>query len=320
MLPARRRVRLGRVLRLAATGLVLAFAAAAAAFVWSYYVTAPWTRDGQVRVQVASVAPQVSGQIVELRVTDNQTVRQGDILYRIDPFDYEVAIASAEAELKNREADLQVKRTQAQRREQLTTLSTSVEEKQQYEGTAKIAEAALDSAKAQLSQAKINLARTQVRSPVNGRVTNLLLRNGDYATKGSVNIAVIDTDSFWIDGYFEETKMAHVQVGDRAEAVLMGFSESLRGTVESITLGISTANAAPSTQGLPSVNPVYTWVRLAQRVPVRIRIDHVPEGITLVAGMTCTVSLGDAGARGREWLVATWNRLRDPGRGGGAAR
>nr|WP_236961018.1 HlyD family secretion protein [Methylobacterium durans] len=318
MLPARRRVRLGRVLRLAATGLVLAFAAAAAAFVWSYYVTAPWTRDGQVRVQVASVAPQVSGQIVELRVTDNQTVRQGDVLYRIDPFDYEVAIASAEAELKNREADLQVKRTQAQRREQLTTLSTSIEEKQQYEGTAKIAEAALDSAKAQLSQAKINLARTQVRSPVNGRVTNLLLRDGDYATKGSVNIAVIDTDSFWIDGYFEETKMAHVQVGDRAEAVLMGFSESLRGTVESITLGISTANAAPSTQGLPSVNPVYTWVRLAQRVPVRIRIDHVPQGITLVAGMTCTVSLGDAGARGREWLVATWNRLRDPGRGSAA--
>ncbi|WP_132253237.1 efflux RND transporter periplasmic adaptor subunit [Methylobacterium segetis] len=314
ILPARRRVRLGRILRLVATALVLVLAAAAAAFVWSYYVTAPWTRDGQVRVQVASVAPQVSGQIVELRVTDNQTVRQGDILYRIDPFDYEVAIASAEAELKNREADLQVKRTQAQRREQLTTLSTSVEEKQQYEGTAKIAEAALDSAKAQLSQAKINLARTEVRSPVNGRVTNLLLRNGDYATKGTVNVAVIDTDSFWIDGYFEETKMPHIRVGDRAEAVLMGFGESLRGTVESVTLGISTANAAPSTQGLPSVNPVYTWVRLAQRVPVRIRIDHVPEGITLVAGMTCTVSLGEAGLRGRDWLLTAWARLRDQGR------
>lgn len=319
MLPARRRLRLGRILRLAATGVILACAAAAAAFVWSYYVTAPWTRDGQVRVQVASVAPQVSGQIVELRVTDNQTVRKGDVLYRIDPFDFEVAIASAEAEMKNREADLQVKRTQAQRREQLTTLSTSIEEKQQFEGTAKIAEAALDSAKAQLAQARINLERTRVRAPVNGRVTNLLLRTGDYATKGTVNVAVIDTDSFWIDGYFEETKMAHVRVGDRAEAVLMGFGDIVRGTVESITLGISTANAAPSTQGLPSVNPVYTWVRLAQRVPVRIRIDHVPEGVTLVAGMTCTVSLGEAGARGRDWLLVAWNRLRGGGAGAGAA-
>ncbi|WP_336489074.1 HlyD family secretion protein [Methylobacterium nigriterrae] len=309
MLPARRRLRAGRILRLLATVLILACSVAAAAFVWSFYVTAPWTRDGQVRVQVASVAPQVSGQLVELRVADNQTVRRGDVLYKIDPFDYEVAIASAEAELKNREADLQVKQTQAARREALTTLSTSVEERQQYEGTAKIAEAALQSAKAQLAQAKINLERTEVRSPVNGRVTNLLLRNGDYATRGSVNIAVIDTDSFWIDGYFEETKMAHIHVGDPAEVALIGFDPPIRGTVESITLGISTPNATPSTQGLPSVNPVYTWVRLAQRVPVRIRIDAVPDGITLVAGMTCTVSVGQPGAHRQDWLMAMRRRL-----------
>jgi multidrug resistance efflux pump len=298
-----------RILRLFATGLILACAFVAAALVWQFYVTAPWTRDGRVRVQVASVAPQVSGQIVELRVTDNQAVNKGDVLYVIDPFDFDVAIASAQAEMDNREADLQVKRTQAARREALTTLSTSVEEKQQFAGTAKIAEAALASAKAQLSQAKINRTRTEVRAPVNGRVTNLLLRVGDYATTGTVNIAVIDTDSFWIDGYFEETKMAHIHVGDTVSAQLLGYDPIIRGRVESITLGISIANAAPSTQGLPSVDPVYTWVRLAQRVPVRVRIEGVPAGVTLVAGMTATVSVGEPGVHGRNWWAALRQRV-----------
>ncbi|GJD56908.1 efflux RND transporter periplasmic adaptor subunit [Methylobacterium dankookense] len=278
-----------RILRLAATGLVLVVALAAAAVVWRFYVAAPWTRDGRVRVQVAGVAPQVSGQIVDLKVADNQAVKRGDVLYVIEAFDFEVAVTQAEAEVKNREADLQVKNAQSVRRQELSTVSTSVEEKQQFAGTAKIAEAALETAKAQLAQARVNLQRTTVRAPVNGRVTNLLLRVGDYASQGSVNVRVIDTDSFWIDGYFEETKMAAIHVGDPAEMALMGYDAPLRGTVESITLGIATANAAPSTQGLPNVDPVYTWVRLAQRVPVRIRIDHVPDGVPLVAGMTATV-------------------------------
>ncbi|WP_019903938.1 efflux RND transporter periplasmic adaptor subunit [Methylobacterium sp. 77] len=305
--PSLARRRLWRVLRLLATVVILACAGVAAALVWQFYVTAPWTRDGRVRVQVASVAPQVSGQIVELRVTDNQNVAKGDVLYVIDPVDFDIAIATAQAELENREADLQVKRTQAARREALTTLSTSVEEKQQYAGTAKIAEAALASAKAQLNQAQVNRRRTEVRSPVNGRVTNLLLRAGDYATAGTVNVAVIDTDSFWIDGYFEETKMAHIHVGDTAKTELLGYAPLIDGTVESITLGISNANASPSTQGLPNVDPVYTWVRLAQRIPVRIRIDRVPKGVTLVAGMNATVSVGEPGAHGG----TLWRSLRD---------
>lgn len=305
----RRRARRGRVLRLAATTVIVVCAALAAWLVWQFYVTAPWTRDGRVRVQVASIAPQVSGQITELRVVDNQAVKKGDVLYVIDPADFEVSIASAQAEMENREADLAVKRTQAARREALTTLSTSVEEKQQYAGTAKIAEAALAAAKAQLAQAKINLGRTQVRSPVNGRVTNLLLRVGDYATTGTVNIAVIDTDSFWIDGYFEETKMAHIHVGDPVSAELLGYDPLVRGRVESITLGISIANAAPSTQGLPSVDPVYTWVRLAQRVPVRIRIEAVPPGVTLVAGMTATLSVGEPGRHRSDWLMRLRQRF-----------
>ncbi|KQO53620.1 MULTISPECIES: efflux RND transporter periplasmic adaptor subunit [unclassified Methylobacterium] len=305
--PSLARRRWWRVVRLLATVVILACACLAAALVWQFYVTAPWTRDGRVRVQVASVAPQVSGQIVDLRVADNQNVAKGDVLYVIDPVDFDISIATAQAELENREADLQVKRTQAARREALSTLSTSVEEKQQYAGTAKIAEAALASAKAQLHQARVNRGRTEVRSPVNGRVTNLLLRAGDYATAGTVNVAVIDTDSFWIDGYFEETKLAHIRVGDVARAELLGYSALIDGRVESITLGISNANASPSTQGLPNVDPVYTWVRLAQRVPVRIRIERVPDGVTLVAGMNATVSVGEPGAHGG----AFWKTLRD---------
>lgn len=304
-----RRGRAAKVFRLAATGAILLAAIVAAAFVWEFYVAAPWTRDGTVRVQVANIAPQVAGQIVEVRVQDNQTVRKGDVLYVIDPVDFEVAVTSADAEVKNREADLQVKNAQSARRQALTTVSTSIEEKQQFAGAAKIAEASLESAQAQLRQAKVNLERTQVKSTVNGRVTNLLMRVGDYARSGTSNISVVDTDSYWIDGYFEETKMANIRVGASADIALMGFTPHLRGTVASVTLGISADNAAPSTQGLPSVNPVYTWVRLAQRVPVRVRIDYVPPDVPLVAGMTATVVVGDGRAPTPTWFMNLRDRL-----------
>jgi multidrug resistance efflux pump len=149
-------------------------------------------------------------------------------------------------------------------------------------------------------------------STVNGYVTNRLMRVGDYAHAGTNNISVIDADSYWIDGYFEETKMANVCVGDRAEAVLMGYRDPIVGRVQSVTRGISVSNAAPSTQGLPNVDPVYTWVRLAQRVPVRIRITDVPAGIPLVSGMTATVTI--RGTEPREnggWLRQRFASLAD---------
>jgi multidrug resistance efflux pump len=176
----------------------------------------------------------------------------------------------------------------------LSDLATTPEEQQVFAGNATQAQAAFDAAQQQVAQADINLKRTQVRSPVNGYVTNLLMPVGDYARAGSTNLSVIDADSYWIDGYFEETKMAHVCVGNGAEAVLMGYRDPILGRVESVTRGISVPNAAPSTQGLPSVDPVYTWVRLAQRVPVRLRITDVPPGVPLVSGMTVTVMIRDA--------------------------
>ena len=271
--------------------LIVVLAVLAALVIWDFYVTAPWTRDGRVRVQVAGVAPQVSGQITEIRVVDNQYVRQGDVLYVIDPFDFQVTLDTAKAQLRQAAADLQVKRLQAERRQHLSDLATTPEEQQLFVGNAVQAQAIFDAAQQQVARADINLKRTQVRSPVNGYVTNLLLRVGDFANTGTTNISVIDADSYWIDGYFEETKMAHVCIGDRAEAALMGYRDPIVGRVETVTRGISVSNAAPSTQGLPSVDPVYTWVRLAQRVPVRIRITDVPPGVPLVSGMTATVTI-----------------------------
>lgn len=273
---------------------------------WDYYVTAPWTRDGRVRVQVASVAPEVSGRITELLVGDNQYVRRGDVLYVIDPFDFEVASHVAKAQVQQRAADLQVKEVQSERRQRLSDLATSPEQQQSFAGSAVQAKAAFEAAQQQEAQAEINLRRTQVRSPVNGYVTNLQMRVGDYAHQGSVNISTIDTDSYWIDGYFEETKLARVCIGDRVEAKLMGYAQPILGHVVSVTRGIGVSDAAAGTQGLPNVNPVFTWVRLAQRVPVRIAIDQVPSGVPLVSGLSATVTIKEdaagASAQSSSWL------------------
>src|SRR6516164_8251416 len=299
--PARRWI-LAAAKQLATLGAIL-LALLMALVTWDYYLTAPWTRDGRVRVQVASVAPQVSGQITELRVGDNQFVHKGDVLYVIDPFDFEVALRSDQALLQQKAADLQVKQVQSERRQHLTTLATTREEQQTFAGAAVEAKAAFEDAQQQVAQAEINLRRTQVRSPVNGYVTNLLMRVGDFAHEGSTNLSVIDTDSYWLDGYFEETKLARICIGDRVEAKLMGYAQPILGHVATVTRGIGVSDAAGGTQGLPNVNPVFTWVRLAQRVPVRIAIDSVPPGIPLVSGMSTTLTIEDAGAADdRPWL------------------
>jgi multidrug resistance efflux pump len=298
--------------------IVLVFVAVVMALVtWDYYVTAPWTRDGNVRVQVASVAPQVSGQIIELRVADNQYVHKGDVLYVIDPFDFDVALRSDKAQEQQKAADLQVKELASERRQRLSGLATTPEEQQKFAGDAVQAKGAFEAAQEQVAQAEINLRRTRVRSPVNGYVTNLQMRVGDYAHAGSANISVIDADSYWIDGYFEETKLARACIGDRIEAKLMGYAQPVLGHVASVARGINVSDAAAGVQGLPNVNPVFTWVRLAQRVPVHVAIDHVPPGMPLVSGLTATVTIEEEAAGGdhRSWprraVAAVATRLSD---------
>src|SRR5260370_33844799 len=205
-LKTRRRSAL-KVLRYVATGVLVVAALVAARHGWLTYMASPWTRNGMVRVQVANVAPQISGQIVEVQISDKQHVHKGDVLYVIEKFDFEVALDNAKATILNREADLAVKKAQNARRAALTTLSTSIEEKQVFDGNAKMAEAALASAKAALAQAEINLQRTEGRSPVDGYVTNPLMRVGDLARPGPPNRPGTERLSYGIDPYFEETKL-----------------------------------------------------------------------------------------------------------------
>ena len=258
---------------------------------WDTYMGAPWTRDGTVRVYVVTMAPQVAGQIVQLPVADNQFVHKDDLLMVIDPTNYKISVSLAEAALQQAQVSAQNAERESRRRQELTSLAVTTEEKQTFESTALAAQAQVHQAQANLDQAKVNLQRTEIRSPVNGWVTNLLAQLGDYAIVGQNKISVVDADSFWIDGYFEETNLDRIQVGDPASVKLMGYSQIVRGHVGSIARGINVANAQPDQQGLAAVNPIFTWVRLAQRIPVRIHIDHVPEGVVLAAGMTASVQI-----------------------------
>jgi RND family efflux transporter MFP subunit len=258
---------------------------------WDAYVAAPWTRDGTVRAYVVTMAPEVSGRIVSLPVADNQFVRKDDVLMTIDPTDYTIAVGQAQAALEQARASAENAEHEAQRRARLTDLETSQEEAQTYATNAVAAAANQRQAEANLAHARVNLERTSIRSPVNGWVTNLLAQTGDYATAGQNMISVVNADSFWVDGYFEETAIAAIHAGDRAEIKLLGHPQVLRGHVDSIARAISVNNAQPNAQGVATVNPIFTWVRLAQRIPVRIHIDEVPNGITLAAGMTATVQI-----------------------------
>ncbi len=286
-LPARRRRALPLLITLAAVALAVWLGWA----MWEAYVAAPWTRDGTVRAYVVTIAPQIAGEIVALPVTDNQFVHKGDLLMVIDPTNYRIAVSLAQAAVQQAQANAENTAREARRREALTTLSTTIEEKQTFESNAVATQASYQQAVANLNQARVNLARTESRSPVNGYVTNLLAQQGDYATVGQNLISLVDADSFWVDGYFEETNLDAIQVGDPATVKLMGYRRIVRGHVSSVSRAISVANAQPSGEGLAAVNPIFTWVRLAQRIPVRIHIDHVPPGVVLVAGMTATVEI-----------------------------
>jgi multidrug resistance efflux pump len=213
------------------------------------------------------------------------------LLMVIDPRDYRIAVSRTEAAVQQAGANARNAEIQSQRRQKLNQLAVTIEEQQTYATTAVATQAQYQQAQANRDQARVNLERTQVRSPVNGWVTNLLAQLGDYANVGQNIISVVDADSFWVDGYFEEINLGSIHEGDPAEIKLMGYSQIVRGHVGSIARGINVPNAQANQQGLASVNLIFTWVRLAQRIPVRIHIDEVPGGVVLAAGMTATAQI-----------------------------
>jgi multidrug resistance efflux pump len=290
--------------RFALTGLVAVIALWAAYKLGDYYFEAPWTRDGHVRADVVPVASDVSGFVTEVLVKDNQQVQRGDVLFRIDRARYEIALKQAEAVLLGKGATLEQANADLKRYSALTPgVVVSKQRMDQVIATQGSAQAAHDQAAADLALAKLNLERSEVRASVNGVVTNMELRPGTYLTPGKGVMALLDSDTLHVQGYFEETKLPRIHLGDAANVRLMGGHHTLRGRVESIAAGIEDRDRSAGATLLANVNPTFNWVRLAQRVPVRVALDQPAERNELVAGATATVEvLGStvhSGAQGR---------------------
>jgi multidrug resistance efflux pump len=263
----------------------------------NYYLYSPWTRDARVRANVATVAPDISGWVDDIRVRDNQFVHKGDVLFVIDQERFRLALADAEATLAARHAQYLMLLEQYERRSKLTPgYSVTVETLDNARRQSETAAANYQQAIASRDTAALNLKRTEVRASVNGFITNLNLAKGTYASQGKPVMALIDSDSYRIGAYFEETKIPHIKPGASAEIYLMDGSPALQGTVSGISMGITDQDNKDGPELLSSVNPSFTWVRLAQRIPVRIHITHVPPGVLISAGMTCTVVIKEGAA------------------------
>jgi multidrug resistance efflux pump len=311
------------LIRIATTLIVVVIALVLMHAIWDRYMYSPWTRDGRVRANVINLSTDVSGIVKEVRVKDNEWVHKGDVLYVLDPDRFVFALQQADADVARAQAqllqseslshasqyELKMRKDQAERREKLSADVVSEEmrsdyawQSQQSQSTLDAARAAYAAAEASLKEAlvrretaRLDLERSSVRAPTDGYITNLNLFPGDFATAGVARMAMIDSHSFWVYGYFEETKIQGVRVGDHAVVRLLGAKVDIEGHVDSIASGIvDRDNPTGQSELLANVDPVFTWIRLAQRVPVRVHLDSVPRGIHLAMGMTCTVTLDSA--------------------------
>ncbi len=283
---------MGKLLRVGITLGVVVIAVLAGFWVWNHYLYAPWTRDGRVQADIITIAPDVSGWVTGLAVTNNQAVKKGDTLFTIDDTRYEAALREAEAQVAQKRSAWELAKHQYRRREQLTgRRAISEEDLESYRIRADAARASYQLAQAELTSAKIDLKRTMVVAPDDGTVSNLHLRQGNYVSRGAAVLSLIKRDSFYVTGYFEETKLRQVHVGQEARLKLMSGGPPLTGKVVSIARGIANTNTSSDSQMLPQVQQAFNWVRLAQRIPVDIALDPIPDGVRLSAGMTVSIYL-----------------------------
>jgi RND family efflux transporter MFP subunit len=271
------------------TGLVM-FGAMGAAIVslWMRYQVEPVTRDGKVRADTVAIAPDVAGLVSETLVHDNQQVRRGQVLFVIDQARYRLALAQAEGQLRSQQVALAQAEREDRRNRAMTDVvaAEAIEEGRAHVDTLRAAVVQAVSAR---DLARVNLTRTQVRAPVDGTVTNLNLQPGLWLAAGKPALALVYDRSLRVEGYFEETKLPAVRVGDPVAVTIMGVADEVTGHVESIADGVEDRERSGSDAQLANVNPSFTWVRLAQRIPVRIAIDRVPPGVQLLSGQTATV-------------------------------
>jgi RND family efflux transporter MFP subunit len=292
-------VSVSKLFRFLITALLLGAAVWMGRSAWDHYMESAWTRDGRIKADVVTISADIAGTVTEVLVRDNQLVKQGDVLFVIDKARYQNALVQANAQVATLQVEKGRRVREAGRRAALDDAIVSAENRETAAFAADTASAQVQAALAARSLAQLNLERTVVRAPVSGYVTNLNVHAGDFAAVGAPKLAVINRDSFYVVGYFEETKLPLLKVNDAVGVHMMSGEALLRGHIESIAHGITDRDAATGRELLADVNPTFNWVRLAQRVPVRIHIDQLPQGVQLVAGTTCTVVIGaEKGWRG----------------------
>lgn len=278
---------LGRVV------LTLLVVTLATVLVWQmvlYYMFAPWTRDGHIRADVIQIAPDVSGLIQQVAVRDNQVVKRGDVLFSIDQDRFRLALRQAQATLAERSETLAQAQREARRNRGLGNL-VAQEQLEESQSRQARAQSALAEAQVAVDAAQLNLDRSVVRSPVDGYLNDRAPRAHEFVSAGRPVLSVVDSDSYHVDGYFEETKLAGIHIGQAVDIRVMGDNTRLRGRVQSIAAGIEDRDRSSGANLLPNVNPAFSWVRLAQRIPVRIAFDDVPADFRMIAGRTATVSI-----------------------------
>ena len=278
-------------LRYFSTVIVCAIAITAGWWAWNYYMQSPWTRDGKVRAELVNITPEVSGKIIKVNISDNQQVKQGDLLFVLDPTPFEIALSNANAAMAKAESDLAKANHEATRRGNLPRNVISAEDLDEAQLNAQAMKANYKSAQSNLEQAQWNLHHTNIYAPVSGFITNLQTRVGNYASIGSPLVALIDINSFYVMGYFEETKLKHINIGNNVDITLYNGNIPLQGRVESIGRAIYDQSVESNDNMLLNVKPNVPWVRLAQRVPIRIKLENIPKDVLLVAGTTCTISV-----------------------------
>ena len=257
------------------------------------YIDNPWTRDGQVRTQVIQVAPRVTAMVTKIHVKDNQKVKKGDLLFELDPSQYELKVKQAQARLqrtleaaKGTKIEYErVKNIYAKDKGAVSQKDMVRNETNYFKSLADI-----DNSKESLNTAKLNLSYTKVYAEVDGYVSNITFQTGTQATANKPLLALVDTSSYWVFGFFREDTIPNVRTGDNAVVTLMAYPDTpLKGKVESIGWGIALADGNPGNNLLPSIKPVFQWIRLAQRIPVRIKLDTLPENVKLRFGLTASV-------------------------------
>lgn len=259
---------------------------------WSFYMETPWTRDAHIRADVIKLAPDVSGPVIAVYVSDNEQVDKGAPLFRIDPERFELELRDAEAKVRSAKAVADLARTDLERYQRLALQDVvSLQQRQQAESQMHQADAGYQSALATRDLAKLNLEKTNVIAPAAGAITNFSLRAGNYVSAGNAVGVLIERESIYVAGYFEETKLPRIHVNDVVRIDVMGEPETVIGHVEGIAAGIEDLERSDAAGSLASVKSTFSWVRLAQRIPVRIALDHVPDSVRLVAGRTATVSI-----------------------------